>query len=313
MRQLHHTVALGGLVSVFALVGAGCAADSTGTGQGGEGVDVGSNPAASFVPVVRTCGTKDLTLEEAEKVEAELAVLAPWKDNFNASVGANIKVYWHVVNSGTSASQGNISDTMIANQIKVLNDAYAAWGVSFSLVSTDRTTNSTWYTAGPGTTGEKQMKSSLRQGTAQDLNVYSSNPGGGLLGWATFPSSYKSNPSDDGVVLLWSSLPNGGAAPYDEGDTATHEVGHWMGLYHTFQGGCREGTKGGDYVADTPGERSAAYGCPTNRDSCSSKRNPGLDPIKNFMDYTDDACMDHFTTGQSERMATMWNTYRKGQ
>ncbi|MDC3957206.1 zinc metalloprotease [Polyangium jinanense] len=305
MRKLHNTVVLGGIFSAFALLGAGCSADSTEIGD--VGGDVGGETEAAGVPVVRTCGTKELTMEEAAKLEAEFEQLAPWKDNLNVSVGAVIPVYWHVINKGTGIANGDIPQTQIDDQIKVLNDAYAAWGVTFNLVSVDRTTNSTWYTAGPGTTAEKNMKTALRQGSADDLNVYSSNPGGGLLGWATFPSSYTSNPKDDGVVLLFSSVPGGSAAPYNLGDTGTHEVGHWMGLYHTFQGGCQ---KTNDYVSDTPAEKSAAYGCPTGRDTCSTA---GVDPIKNFMDYTDDACMDHFTEGQSARMQSMWNTYRKGK
>lgn len=221
--------------------------------------------------------------------------------------GGTIDVYFHVVNAGSGIANGDVPSKAIDDQIAVLNIAFAPWGWSFRLAAVDRTTNASWFTAGPGSSAEAAMKTALHRGTADDLNVYSTNPGGGLLGWATFPWEYSSSPSGDGVVVLFSSLPGGTAAPYNLGDTATHEVGHWMGLYHTFQGGC---SKNGDYVSDTPAEFSPAYGCPTGRDTCGGKWGDGLDPITNFMDYSDDGCMFEFTPGQDARMDSMFSQYR---
>ena len=253
------------------------------------------------------CATVEPDAIRAEEIDREVErILA---ERFEATVtGGVINVHFHVIRSSTGA--GEVPDSQIQSQINVLNAAYATMGWQFQLASIDRTNNSTWYTLGPGTSAESQAKNALRQGTADDLNIYTANPGGGLLGWATFPSSYNSDPQDDGVVILFSSLPGGSAAPYNLGDTATHEVGHWMGLYHTFQGGCARNTSRGDKVADTPAERSAAFGCPVGRNSCRFL--PGNDPITNFMDYTDDSCMNTFTLGQDTRMDSQFTAYRFG-
>lgn len=260
-----------------------------------------------FVASGRRCGSH-LSDSEVERMEADFQTHLANSSQKVAVAGGEINVYFHVINKGSGLANGDVPDSQIQSQMDVLNNAYKNTGWSFKLVATDRTTNSQWYTMTPNSTAEKQAKSALRKGTADDLNLYSANIGQGLLGWATFPSSYTNAPSMDGVVMLYTSMPGGTAAPYNEGDTATHEVGHWMGLYHTFQGGCaRNASSGGDKVSDTPAEKSASYGCPIGQDTCNSS---GKDPITNFMDYTDDSCMNTFTTGQDTRMDQEFTAYR---
>jgi len=264
-------------------------------------IESGRRCASQLSPERMAAAEKDFQAKYAAILEANGGIAPQAPRTFN--------VYFHVIKN--SAGAGSISSQQIQEQVNILNNAFASMGFSFNLVQVTTTVNDAWYTAGPGTTAQTAMKNALRVGGKADLNIYANNIGGGLLGYATFPSSYASRPKDDGVVLLNASLPGGSAAPYNLGDTGTHEVGHWVGLYHTFQGGCKNSSTSGDFVVDTPAEKSPAYGCPTGRDSCTTgPSSGGVDPITNFMDYTDDACMNTFSAGQGSRANAQCTTYR---
>lgn len=247
------------------------------------------------------CATVDTHVADAPGA----AAIDRWLEQ-HGRVAGTIDVAFHVIyRSGRrGTTQGNIPQSMIDDQIDVLNAAYSGTGFSFNLVSVDRTNSKRWFSVTPGSNKEGQMKQALAIDPATTLNIYTLNPGQGLLGWAYFPWDLPEDSYWHGAVLLYSSLPGGSAAPYDEGDTGTHEVGHYLGLYHTFQGGC---SAPGDFIDDTPAEASPAYGCPIGRDTCAGG---GDDPIFNFMDYTDDDCMDEFTSDQASRMSWAVATYR---
>jgi hypothetical protein len=240
---------------------------------------------------------------------ADAATLAPGS--------VTIDTVFHVISDhDLTRQERRRSEAMIADQVQVLNDSFSgatAPGVAadtpfrFALTNTTWTTNVEWSTVSPGRV-EKEMKAALHEGDSETLNVYSADIGGGLLGWAYFPQSYNggAGATNDGVVILDESMPGGTAGKYALGDTLTHEVGHWLMLEHTFAGGC---STAGDGVADTPAEAMPQFDCPIGADTCAA---PGLDPIHNFMDYTQDTCMDMFTAGQAARMSDGWTEYRAG-
>lgn len=188
------------------------------------------------------------------------------------------------------------------------DDSAYATSFRFRMSSFDSTVNRAWYHADVSNVHQRpavrEMKRTLHVGGPETLNLYLTRPDL-LLGWATFPQQYSRHPRLDGVVVTIGSLAGGDLSGYDLGDTVTHEVGHWLGLYHTFQGGC---SPRNDRVGDTAAEASPNFGCPVRRDTCTV--DTLLDPIHNFMDYSRDSCMYAFTGGQDQRMLRHWLAYR---
>ncbi|KAM0438645.1 hypothetical protein ACHAPT_001398 [Fusarium lateritium] len=252
------------------------------------------------------CGTAEPSAEHIGMSKVLAAQEARAGDsNITARATINVGVYFHVVATSQTVSGGYLTDKMLNDQLSVLNRDFAPHGIEFRLLGTDRTVNSGWSTDG----NELAMKRALRKGTYGDLNLYfQSRLSENSLGYAYLPTSVSSGSSAfylDGVSINAQTVPGGSYTDFNLGKTGTHEVGHWMGLYHTFQGGC---TGSGDLVSDTPAQASFSSGCPIGRDSCPSQ--PGLDPIHNYMDYSDDSCYEEFTSGQEARMLSFWNTYR---
>jgi hypothetical protein len=233
-----------------------------------------------------------------------------------------IKVRTHVHIITREDGTGGVSRAQLDAQMRVVNDGYAgrtAEGAAaspfrFRIASVDVTRNDDWYDwslDADGSDDDADAKRALHRGGWADLNVYIAGLGDGLLGYATFPQD--GTLELDGLVLLNESLPGGSAAPYNEGDTATHEIGHWLGLYHTFENGCEHP---GDFVRDTPYQDDGdnIFSCGDDPafgdDTCPR---PGKDPVHNFMSYGNDACLDQFTPGQNRRQLQTWMAFRRGR
>lgn len=247
------------------------------------------------------CGTA--TLDEARKARLRMDLAASKAVGLGEDPTAPIvvPVHIHVIHDG---EDGALGDMRLDRQIEVLNACYEPHAIAFTRAATDRTNNARWFRMTPGSDAERDAKAALSSDPERQLNLYIARPGAGLLGWATFPFDLADDPARDGVVILDQSLP-GGPGAYGEGKTAVHEVGHWLGLFHTFEGGCRPP---GDDVEDTPFEGSPNYGpAKRDRDTCPQA---GTDPTTNYMDYTDDAGMCEFTALQLTRVRSLVATYR---
>jgi hypothetical protein len=246
-----------------------------------------------------------------------------------------IPVVVHVV---YNSSAQNISDAQINSQIQVLNE-------DFRRLNADRTNTPSAFASVAGdaniefrlakidpngnpTTGITRTQTSVSGFSQTSDNVKFTNSGGrnawntqrylniwvcnfsndGLKGYATFPDQLSTNPNNDGVVISFKWFGRNGSAefPYDRGRTATHELGHWLNLRHIW--GDAHNCSATDHVNDTPNQYEQHWGCPSfpTTDDCTTS-NPGI-MFMNYMDYTNDACMNLFTNGQIARMRALFDT-----
>ncbi|PPQ66393.1 hypothetical protein CVT24_007222 [Panaeolus cyanescens] len=215
-------------------------------------------------------------------------------------------VYFNVVAKNMTTDGGWAPQKHIDDQMALLNERYVGTGVSWKLVSVTRIISRYWHeTIDTDTPQTDDMYRLFRKGKSTALNVYTVGfYDAGLNGYATLPNGYARFPESDGAVILYATLP-GGSSPNRQGGTLIHEAGHWLGLRHTFQGGC---TGVGDGVDDTPPQGEANFGCPIGVDSCPGDAFP--DPIHNYMDYTDEQCRTEFTPGQIDLMQRSILAYR---
>jgi hypothetical protein len=285
-------------LGVIAPVGAGAAAS----------VLCDPHDAGSSSGVVQGRGG-DVREPDTGQVHTDMPAAA--KGKAGRTFRATVPVYFHVITDGAT---GAVTAAQIDAQIDVLNKTYAGreggfnTGFSFTLAGVTRTDNAAWFYGGIGGTNEHSMKQTLHQGGTNALNWYSTTAGA-YLGWAYLPDIV-TKPGQaylDGVVVDWESMLGTSttyAGRYDQGETGTHEVGHWLNLEHTFFGGCNAN---GDFVDDTPAQKVPTNGCPEGQDTCKA---PGLDPIHNYMDYSYDSCYTQFTAGQTQRARDAWLFYR---
>ncbi|GAB2808256.1 zinc metalloprotease [Lentzea nigeriaca] len=316
-KKRSHAALAAGLLAAGAITLLG-GAPATAVNTASECVDThaGEHSAARGLPGVKGHDRNEISDAQAEAMNADLRKKVMEANQRGAvsalAAGGTINVVFHAVS--TTSGTGKMTDATIAKQIKVLNDGFAGaessvaakTGFTFVLQQTKRYTNDKWFNKGADDAAiEREMKTQTRVGTAATLNVWSVDIDG--LGFATFPNWYAGEPKLDGVVIDYSSVPGGSATNFNLGKTLTHETGHWMGLWHTFQGEC---TKKNDEVADTPAQSGPTSGCPEGQDTCPAS---GVDPIHNYMDYSYDSCYNQFTPGQNTRMQNAWTAYRSGK
>lgn len=194
--------------------------------------------------------------------------------------------------------------------MEILNKGFAPSNMHFHLQTIDKTVNKQWATIDLGKPGssdkhQREMQQALRQGDYRTLNIYymsdviDDDGESKLTGFCPLPKAVESRSSDfirDGCILNKGTLPGGGFEPWNQGMITIHEVGHWNGLRHPFDGGCEE-EDGGDMICDTPAELAPdmrpmpQFKCARTRDTCTDTHgpsDPGPDSFHNYMNYQDE-------------------------
>lgn len=236
-----------------------------------------------------------------------------------------VDVNFHI--ASTEEDENLITDEIVDAQWKVLHESFAKYNVNLVLNSTERVVDNLTghsFLIYEGTDKgwvyheeeEKEYFKSTRKGGYDAMNLYFfSKYSPGATGYCNWPTIIAEGDNDtfglDSCQLSAMTMPGitveqGGFEEWNLGHLAVHEAGHWFGLNHTFAGGC---SAPGDFVADTPAQRTEIYGCPIGSDSCPDSL--GVDPIHNFMGYTDDNCTNQFTPDQQDRLFETFFSYRR--
>jgi hypothetical protein len=254
------------------------------------------------------CGTPDIPPDLLQAINQLTTELRP---NRLKSGEVQMPIAFHNVYSG---KLGKVTDSQIYALVNNLNVGFQGTPFSFFLSRIDRTNNKAWYSnCGIRSKNEQKLKKRLARDPRTTLNIYSCvptapnlPPGQILVGFAYLPFMTAESSYMHGVILHPAVLPGGTSSDYGTyGLIGIHEVGHYLGLFHTFQGGC-EGT--GDAVADTPAQLEPHFSCPIGIDTCPDSQGP--DDTTNFMNYSNDQCMSHFTPGQTNVMTVATQVYK---
>ena len=264
------------------------------------------------------CATHVPEDDEIEAVESELRVfrMAQMNGLFRQRrqtgyTHLKIQLVFHIIHDGGS---GMPTLNMLNQQMRVLNEAYSGTTASGGIDTrirfekkSHRFIDSSMYAGNC-----RGLSSSLRATHAYAdptiINVFTC-PADGYLGWAYLPWQYSEGSKYQIILIHPQTMPGGSYSGLNLGDTLVHEMGHYLGLLHTFSsnsGSCDSAKD--DKVDDTPLEATPNYGCSTGRDTCPN--DAGVDPIWSFMDYSKDACMNRFSAGQVTRMRDLILQFR---